>query len=176
MDWLDDFDRRVTRRATTRDEERRLRWNQKGMLWWLAIPQIPALMLVLVALFFTVGNDREDRRVAALLERDGVVVDGSAIHFKFRVRTDFLFGEQVQVAFETEDGVKMTTWIPNMTAVQEGPVSVRYLRSDPTVARLEAEPAPRRGRSLVALVIYAGVVVILAPMTLYARHRSLSKP
>ncbi|MCA1836792.1 MAG: hypothetical protein LC721_10910 [Actinobacteria bacterium] len=175
MTWLDDSDRRILRRAAEREEERRRRWNQRGVLWWLTIPQLPVVLMAVAALVFTVANDREDRHVAASLQRDGVVVEGSAIHFEFRTRGDIFFGDRVQVAFKTEDGRDVKTWVPNGIPVDRGAVSVRYLRSDPSVARLVADPTPREGRSLTVLAVYAGVLVLTVPMTLILRQRSLSR-
>ena len=175
MPWLDNFDHRVSSRAARREEERQLGMNQKGVLWWLAVPPILILALAAVILVFTEKNDLADRQVASSLERGGVVVEGSVIAIDFRHKVQLFFGKSVEVAFTTETGQRMTTWVPTTISVQEGPASVRYLRSDPSVARLVADPIPRKGRSKAVLSLYAGVLVFWVPMIIVLHLRSRSQ-
>lgn len=177
--WLDDYDRRTFRRAAEHKEERRQRWNQHGAVWWLAMSHIPLLVILVVMLVPAVLNDRNDRDVGASLDRDGIVADATAVGFRFRVKGGSLFfGESVQVAFTTMDGQPVKTWVPygkDLLAERGDHLSVRYLRGDPSVARLLSDPTPRKGRWMIVLAVYAATILITVPMVIVLRWRSLNR-
>jgi hypothetical protein len=169
--WLDESDRRTFQRAAKKREERRLRWGKKSLAFHLIATQVPLLLVAAAGLWFTVTNDRTDRHVAAALEHDGVDVEGTAVHFRFRLQGwDLLFGDQAQVVFKTEDGRSASTWVPTGKLPQKGAVSLSYVRSDPSVARLVADPTPRVGRFWILLGLYAACLLLTVSPTIICWH------
>lgn len=161
-----DFDHRRSERR----DERFVRQNQRGVFWWLVLPQTPLLILAAVALLFAVSIDRTDRRVASQLAAEGVVVEGLVTDLDIRIKGDLVFSDRVEVTFLAENGLGWTTSLPSRISVQKGPVSLRYLRSDPTVARLVADPAPGKGRPG-AVLRFSAVVLGIYMLVLLLLHR-----
>ena len=110
-------------------------------------------VLVLVA-FFLIGmvpvgaalwNGNHDRDVAARLGRDGAVGTGQVVDVRSKGWLKAVAGQGAKVVFRTAGGEAVSTWVTVGDLPHRGPTEVRYLRSDPSVARLVDDPAPRDG-------------------------------
>lgn len=88
-------------------------------------------------------NGYADRRLAERLEQQGITVDARVVDFRSYGRLSAIRGQEAKVVFTTDQGDRIETWIVVGGSVEDGPVSVRYLRSDPEVARLSADLKPR---------------------------------
>jgi hypothetical protein len=101
-------------------------------------------------------NGYQDRRIAELLRRDGVEVDADVVGYKVRYKHNAAIGDEVKVAFNTVDGRRVETWlVVNTNAEPPSPTRIRYLRTDPTVARLATDIEPRAGALAFFLILYA---------------------
>lgn len=154
------------------------RWARRATSWWLARAVSPIVLIAIVFFIIpAIEYERTDRQVASLLRQGGIETRGKPIQFTFKVgpAAEFFFTESVQVEFETADGKRVAPWIPTVHAGQkdalplhlppgadEDDVAVRYLRTDPSVARLVRDPEPRVGQwqfDVVVLAVIVGVVV-----------------
>ncbi|MDQ6946706.1 MAG: DUF3592 domain-containing protein [Actinomycetota bacterium] len=98
-----------------------------------------------IPLAATVWYGHEDENVAARLRRDGADVDAEVVGVRLGGRLRAVSGEGAKVVFRTDAGKQVTTWVTVGSAPEKGPTRVRYLRSDPSVARLVTDPVPREG-------------------------------
>jgi hypothetical protein len=117
---------------------------------------------------------RHDVNVDRKLRQDGAVVDGEV--FERRTRSgqgDLLFGEMARVRFTTLDGQSVQTTVTVADLPPLGPTKVRYLRGDPSVARLVSDPVPRRDNwwLVAAATVPAGILVIVMRITSARRSR-----
>lgn len=166
---FDDLDQSLRRRSDRR-EERFVQQNQRGIFWWFVLPLLPVLVVATVALILAVGIERKDRQVAARLAADGAVAEGTVTDVDVRIKGDLIFSDRVRVTFFSDDGRWWTTSVASRIPVKEGPVAVRYLRSDPTVARLAADTEPGKGRPA-AVLGFAVVVIVVYGLVLLLLHR-----
>lgn len=130
LDKFEDLDQGLRRRSDRR-EARFVRQNRRGIFWWFVLPMLPMLIVVTVALILAVGIERKDRQVAARLAADGAVAEGIVTDVDVRIKGDLIFSDRVRVTFFSDDGRWWTTSVASRIRVEEGPVAVRYLRSDP---------------------------------------------
>lgn len=113
-------------------------------------------VVLLVASLAVAGwNGYADRRLADRLEQQGVTVDARVVDLRHRGRLSAILGDEAEVVFTTEQGEQVQTWVVVGTSVDNGPVRVRYLRSDPYVARLRHDLKPRAGALTLMLVVTA---------------------
>jgi hypothetical protein len=137
-------------------------------------------MVVLGPSVVTWWEFRHDVNVDRKLRRDGVVVDGEV--FERRTRSgqgDLLFGEMARVRFTTRDGRSVETAVTVGDLPRVGPTKVRYLRTDPFVARLVSDPVPRKDNwwLVAAATVLGGIVVILVKwITRIRRSRRADSP
>ncbi len=122
----------------------------------------PALAGGLLALFalstlaVAGWNGCQDRRIAERLRGDGVEVDAVVIDYRVRFRHNAAIGDEVKVAFNRVDGRHVETWlIVNTNTKPPSPTRIRYLRSDPSVARLATDIEPRAGALAFFLILFA---------------------
>lgn len=174
---LDDLDRRFGARAghTTDWEERQV--VARG----LSLPMIAALVALLIVpvmailLVQTVWNQQEDSRVRETLERDGGLAVGTVTEFKRPLRGNVV-PDEMRVEFMTERGKTVTAWVPVSHLPAKGArIEVRYVRSNPSVARVPGDETPHRGR----WIIIAGwgptfFVIMVVILGLTERFRRMS--
>lgn len=106
-----------------------------------------ALTAIVVAApcLLTLWEFRHDVRIDRKLRKDGVVVDGEVVERRTRGgRGSLLFGRNVGVRFTTAEGRSVETTVTVQDLPRAGATKVRYLRTDPSVARLVSDPVPRR--------------------------------
>ncbi len=133
----------------------------------LAVATAVSLSLIfMVPVVAALWNGKHDREVAAKLRREGAVADGQIVDVRPKGALRSVAGEEVKVAFRTAAGENVTTWV-TVGDGRRGPTVVRYLRSDPSTARLVEDPVPRGGVWPVAvggfyLVGWIGCVVLWA--------------
>ena len=116
---------------------------------------------------------RHDVNVDRKLRQEGAVVDGEVFERRTRSgRGDLLFGEMARVRFTTLDGRSVQTTVTVADLPRLGPTKVRYLRGDPSVARLVSDPVPRRDNwwLVTAATVLAGIVVIVVKRVTRARR------
>jgi hypothetical protein len=113
-------------------------------------------------------NGAHDRRVADDLRRDGVEVTGEVIDHRG-------FEGQARVVFETDEEVRVDTWVTASRYFENGPRQIRYLRSNPHVARLVDDPVPRTSdlSGLIFLYVFCGLVALALGAGFRAIDRSL---
>ena len=105
-------------------------------------------VLIVAVLAVAAWNGHHDRRIADRLRHDGVEVDAEVIEFRHRSQLNSTFGDLVKVAFLV-DGQPRQTWVVvALNRVPLGPTRIRYLRTDPDVARLVRDFEPRAGAPL----------------------------
>lgn len=174
--WANEWERRVLREGAEKEEKRLQRWKEHGPTWWLMRTVAPMILVMSLAQYLTVRDHRTDQRVDSLLSRDGVVADGRAIQFSVHFGWGALiYTDSVKVAFKTSDGRNIETWLPHEIPVERGPVRVRYLRTDPSIARLVDDPAPREGRWVAVAWLHVATIVLSVPLVLLLRRRALNR-
>jgi hypothetical protein len=103
----------------------------------------------------TAWNSRHDLQVADRLGRDGDQVQGQIIDY--RVPHQLKGAHEVKVSFGTLTGQHVETWVTVSKYRSPGPTQVRYLKSDPSVARLVDDLEPRAGDLLALIIIVFGL-------------------
>ena len=131
--WLEGLDRRTP--SFPRDALLFL-----GMVSLLVVPAMGILLVQ------TVRAEMKDNRARAALQHDGAVVTGTVTKVRSPNRWN-AFPSAARVAFSTEAGEQVTTWIPVSHTLERGArIEVRYSRQDPSVARVPGDETPNRGR------------------------------
>ena len=122
----------------------------------------------------TLWEFRHDVRVDQRLRRDGAVVDGEVVERRSRSgRGSLLYGRNARVRFTTVDGRSVETTVTVQDLPRKGPTRVRYLRDDPSVARLVSDPVPRRDNWwLVLAATVLGLLAVLVVKRVQKRRRS----
>lgn len=111
---------------------------------------------MLVLLVQTVRGERHDNRVAAQLDRDGVVTVGTVTKLRSPVRWH-VFPSTARITYATGNGEAVSAWVPVSDLLAPGDQrQIRYSRSQPSAARLAGDETPGRGRW--KLVVIGGVV------------------
>jgi hypothetical protein len=109
----------------------------------MALLVVPAMAILL---FQTVRNQQEDDRIREALERDGAQAVGTATDFARPLRWN-VFPDVMRVEFTTETGEAVRASVPVSHLPEEGArVEVRYVRTNPSVARVPGDETPHRGR------------------------------
>jgi len=146
---LDALDRRAGAGSSApRTRSRAERWFTYG------------LGTVLVGLFLAYGvllawNGHHDRRVADRLRHDGIETQGDIIDY--RVPYQLKGAHEVKVAFRTDAGEAIQTWVAVSDDTSSGPTRIRYSASDPSVARLADDVEPRAHDLLALIIICLGL-------------------
>ena len=127
--------------------------------------------LMVTALAVSGWNGCQDRRIADELRRDSVEVDAVIVDYQVRAKHTAAVGDTVKVAFTTLDGRQVETRVVVGTNREPpSPTRVRYLRTDPSVARLATDPAPRAGALPFYLILFAVLGVIGAAVFWFFRE------
>jgi hypothetical protein len=143
------------------------RWFDRGRLYF----GLAAVgLFVVVYPIITLWEGHQDRVIADRLRQDGVEVDAVILRYR-----DSNGDDEVRVAFDRVDGGHVEGWVIVGSKRAPGPTRVRYLPSDPTVARLADDLEPRRSEVKVMVVVYLflGAVVVAIIGTFRAFDRSL---
>lgn len=109
------------------------------------------VLVVATLLALSAWNGHRDRRIADRLGHDGVEVDAVIVD----ARTAYqLKGEnELKVAFQAGTGQHVEIWVTVSHRYPPGPTRIRYLRTDPKVARLVDDPTPREHDFLARVII-----------------------
>jgi hypothetical protein len=150
------------------DRESEQRGSKKTVVLFLAMFGVVGLVPIGAALW----NGHHDRDVASRLRRDGAVAAGEVVDVSRKGKLKAVAGQGAKVIFRTESGEEVSTWVTVRDVPPKGPTEVRYLRSDPSVARLVDDPAPRNGVwPVVSAVLFAAAWIGLVVASAMNFHR-----
>ncbi|HJP65555.1 MAG TPA: DUF3592 domain-containing protein [Actinomycetota bacterium] len=172
MRRLDDWARRVT------SSDQQLSDGRQLLIRVLAVAAlvVPAMVILLVQ---TVRAEQRDNAVRAHLERDGIVTAGTVAKVRSPLRWN-VFPSTARIDFVTGEGNAVTTWVPVSHLPEKGArLDVRYVGSNPSMARLPGDETPNRGRW--KLVAVGGPVFSIALITAFTlgeriQRRSNGRP
>ena len=129
--------------------DRRLGLDARSDAWGTKPFRVAAIVIVsivsLIPAAAALGNGHHDRRIAAQLDASGVETSAEILDADDRRRLRAVGGERVKLLFQTEEGQEVRTWVTVKDAAEGGKVRIKYLPSNPSVARLVDDPAPRSG-------------------------------
>lgn len=129
--------------------DRRLGLDARSSGWGNRPFVVTAIVIMSVVFLLpaaaAVWNGYHDRRIADQLRAEGVETIAQILDANHKGRLRAVAGERVEVRFHTEVGDEVQTWVIVRDADNRGDVRIRYLRGDPSVARLVDDPAPRSG-------------------------------
>jgi hypothetical protein len=113
----------------------------------ITVPVVILANVGALVLYRAVQKERADGHVSSAIQREGITTVGTVIMVRPPRRGAFLAG-QVRIRFMTEAQDEVETMVPSRRSPMIGEeVEVRYVRGNPTVARLSGDEVPNRGRS-----------------------------
>ncbi|HEX7276653.1 MAG TPA: hypothetical protein VF244_04700 [Acidimicrobiales bacterium] len=118
------------------------------------------MLAVLSFLAVAAWNGQHDRDIADRLRRDGVEVDATIVDYQESLRgINLAIGRKVKVVFQVE-GRQVATWVIVGREHRTGPTRVRYLRTDPSVARLVSDPQPRAPAFVGCAIVFSILAIV----------------
>lgn len=127
-------------------------------------------VLIVAVLAVAAWNGHQDRRIADRLRRDGVEVDAEVIEYRHRSQLNATFGDLVKVAFLVDGHPRQTWVVVAVDRVPLGPTRIRYLRTDPDVARLVRDFEPRAGALAFWLIFLTIAGLVAWGISLFLRE------
>ena len=158
LTWLEGLDRRYADRVP--DEEESPWWGVAGIGGVITV----AMAVLLVQ---TVGGERRDNEARDRLRTEGVPAEGTVVAVRDQ-RGVTVLPEAVRVEFATEDGKTVAAWMPVSAPDAEvgDRLELRYVRSDPSVARVRGDEVPYSGRWIWVALGGPAVILVLSAVLL----------
>jgi len=156
---LDAVDRRFLGHPGERRAEQRRKFVERSLLRTVSPLATWLVVMAAVLLVITITNEREDAQLVAKLRLDGATAQGTAVGFGVR-QDNLIWPDEVRVVFQTPSGETVKVWVPTRHLPDKGPVTVRYVRGNPHVARLAGDETPHRGHWVVVAVAAPSVLVV----------------